>query len=292
MTERPPVPDASVLAAEVMSMRRVFTALVPLALLVMLAAGGAVVAEARAAAPTVEVKRTWIVARGAGAEAAFDITCQPGGQPVVFGAELAQDEFSDTWASGEVYDVECTGAPTRVVVPLTLTTGSPIAPGAWVVRYSLNSCIDRGECDTVGGRRYQDLQARRFVTPYDDDVGAELRLRRARLTLAGDVRVVYALTCDSGRELPFGLGSGLRQVQGSEVVGGSGRSTKYDDEGVFFCGPRTQRLGYTIAPPEGAAFRPRQAFLDSEAGLWHNWLTYATDRRAVRIAPAPDAARR
>jgi hypothetical protein len=261
----------------------------------MLAAGGAVGAvgaEARTATPVVDVKRTWIVARGAGAEAAFDVTCQPGSQPAVFGVELAQDEYADTWARGEVVAVECTGAPIRVVVPLTLATASPITPGTWVVRYSLDSCIDSGECDTVGGRRFQDLQAQRFVPPYDDDVGAELRLRRARLTPAGDVRVVYALTCDTARELPLGLGSGLWQVQGGEVVGGWGRSTKYDEDGFFFCGPRTQRLGYTITAPEGTAFRPRQAFLDSEAGMWHNWLTYATDRRAVRIAPAPDAGRR
>lgn len=247
----------------------------------LVAAAGAVVAEARAPSPTVRVGPAWIVAKGAAAQVRIDVTCRPGDEPVVLDAELAPDEFADFWARGTVHAVECTGGPTRVVVPLTLWSGSTITPGGWVIRYSLTNCIERGECDTVEGRRHRDLEKRRFVTPYDDDVAAELTMRRARLTPAGDVRLVYDLSCGFHSGFPATLATNVWQVQGGALRGGSG-FVDHGGPGGIDCHPKTQRLRYTVPAPEGTSFRPRQAFVDSKYGEWHEF-QYATDRQPVRL---------
>ena len=271
---------------EMIPMRRPSIALVPLVLMMMLVAGHAVVAEARAPSPVVDVKRAWIVVDGAAAEAAFAVTCRPVDEPVVLSAELAKDGATDPQVRGKVYGVECTGVPTRVIMPLTRLGGSTIRPGGWVVRYSLTNCLERAKCFTVTGRRHRDLERQRFVTPYDDDNGAELTLRTARVTSAGDVRLVYDVSCDFLLGMPTTIQTYVWQVQRGALVGGRG-VFDHGGPGGLDCHPETQRLRYTVPAPDGASFRPRRAFVDSDYGEWYEWGQYATDRHPLRLQPPP-----
>ncbi len=258
------------------------------ALLILVAAVGP--AARSAAEPPggaiVDVRAAWLVAKGAAAEVRLLVTCHQGVNPTTLRVSLAPDRFGDAVAQGVLYDPPvCTGGPERVVVPLSLTGAGPIEAGTWRVQYALNSCIDLPDCWTVTGGAYRDLQRAPFIAPTDDDLNAELTLVRTRITEAGDLRVVYDLTCPRVSLSYQPLASAAYQTTptGGVVVGTGQAALDPDSSVAHRCRPEPRRFRYVVAVPGPGAFQPGRVYLDTTFGQWHEWLLWATDRRVVRV---------
>ena len=226
----------------------------------------------------------WRVAGGAAAEARFKVLCQPEDGFVFLSLGLRQGGIHK--ASGTIAGVPCTGEARRVVVALqdpTGTTPRRIRNGSAVVSSNLWNCIEGADpCFEMVQDTPATIDTRRFVTPYDEDLHAHLRLVRHRVLADGRVRVVYDLTCDSARTSSVPVASTLTQVtpRGRLIYGTGSRPGDGSD---VECGPTPTRLRYLVTPTAGRFRADRVAFVDTDFGSRYEWGVFADHQRPLTL---------
>ena len=263
-------------------MRRILV--IPLLSLLALLVAPVPAAPADADGPrSAQLRSVWKVVGGAAAEARFRVLCQPGDGVAFLSLGLRQGGVHI--ASGTITGVPCTGEVERVVVALQAISGTDprrVRSGAAVVYSNLWNCVDgRDPCFELEQDTPTTIESRRFVTPFDEDYGADLTLVRHRLLADGRVRVVYDLTCDRVRSAPEPVASTITQVtpRGRLVYGTGGRPL---DGSEVVCSATPTRFRYLVTPTAGR-FRADRAFIDTDFGSRYDWGVFADDQHPMTL---------
>lgn len=246
---------------------------------------GLLTAHAGGVARDAELRAVWIVAGGAAAQARYRVVCQPDDRPVILSPAINQGR-RDYIASGSVVDAPCTGAPVSVTVSLRAPTDTdpvPVRQGEATAWRNLWNCLEgRDPCFELVDEEPVSLEHRRFRTPFDEDLQAELTLVRSRLTREGDVRVAYDLMCTGSQVSTVPLGTVVTQVSPrGRLVWGS--AVTPSDGSEVACGPDVRRFRLTVSPTHGVRFREGRAFVDSSFGSRLEWGVQATDSGVIRL---------